>query len=80
MVQIIVTYIKTKEEKYYQEQNGIMESVVELSETDGAYHWWFYNEVAEVKFLDGYIYDEIEGIPAENINRIHENVYLKQAL
>ena len=78
MVQIIVTYIKTKEEKYYQEKDGVMERVDNLSENDETYRWWFYNEVAEYKFLDGYIYDEIDGIPAENIKRIHEKVYLKQ--
>lgn len=78
MVQIIVTYIKTKEEKYYQEKNGVMERADNLLETGEIYKWWFYNEAAEFEFLDGYIYGEIEGIPAENVNWVHENAYLKQ--
>lgn len=79
MVQIIVTYIQTKKEKYYQEKDGAMEKIEKLSDVGEVYRWWFYNEAAESEFLDGYIYGEIEGIPAENVKWVHENAYLKQS-
>lgn len=81
MVQLIVHYIKSDSTVYYEEENEEMKKVGSLSESaDKPYEWYFYNEVAEQRFLDGYIYEEIEGIPAENIKRIHGNVYLKQKL
>lgn len=58
-----------------------MKKVKSLSESeDKPYEWYCYNNIAEERFLSSYIYNEIEGIPAENIGRIHENVYLKQKL
>lgn len=80
MVRVIVTYIKTKEEKYYQEKDGVMKRVDNLSETGEIYRWWFYNEVAESKFLAGYIYDEIDGIPVDSIVTMHDDVYMKMSL
>ena len=87
MIQLIVHYIKENTTVYYEEENGEMKKVEKLSESeDKPYEWYFYNDVAEERFLSkedilsAYIYEEIEGIPAENIGRIHENVYLKQKL
>lgn len=81
MIQLIVHYIKENTTVYYEEENREMKKVEKLSESgDKPYEWYFYNDVAEERFLSAYIYEEIEGIPAENIGRIHENVYLKQKL
>lgn len=81
MVQLIVHYICNGEIKYYQEEAGEMKEVSALDfSEDEPFEWFFYNDVAIERFLSGYVYDEIEGIAAENIARIHENVYLKQGV
>lgn len=81
MVQLIVHYIKDGSVMYYEEAEGYMGKVERLSKGESdIYEWYFYNEVAETSFLDGYIYDEIRGIPAESIVTMHENIYMKRSL
>lgn len=81
MVQLIVHHIKDGSVTCYQETEGYMEKAGRLSEEESEnYEWYFYNEVAEARFLEGYIYDRIEGIPAENIVEMHEKIYMKRSL
>lgn len=73
MIQLIVRYIKTHSMKCYEEKGEEMLEVDTFSEKEDAevYEWYFYNEIAEQRFLGEY-YSNVEEISPENISRMNE--------